>query len=151
MKQKDGYWIDNENNAWNAQWYSKADAIVQSRSLQHCNDCVNCKACIHCSGCTNCNECAYCYGCVYCNNCDCCSRAKSCSACHYCVHCSYCKACAHNENCTGVIGSDHAENQTSTEMSVMSMLNSTVNINLAVIQYKSAGRLSLCDAPDACL
>lgn len=82
MKLIDGWWIDNNNNKWLAEWYSKKEAKELSKSLIDCKDCVGCSHCINCSKCIESHVCINCLECVDCFSCTIC---VACVNCHYCL------------------------------------------------------------------
>lgn len=105
------YYIDNNNNKWNTNKWTKSEAIALSKSLidcENCLDCYDCENCDDCKYCNNCKDCRYCINCVNCINCgkcngcnDCnrCSRCKGCINCKNCRNCRACNDCNACENC----------------------------------------------------
>lgn len=57
-----GYWVDENNNKWDAVYYTKEEAEKYSKTLVNCRDCENCEDCINCVGCRDCIRCANCIG-----------------------------------------------------------------------------------------
>lgn len=51
MKRVDDWWIDENNNKWNAHLYTKDDAENYSKTLINCIDCDNCDNCVNCYNC----------------------------------------------------------------------------------------------------
>ena len=45
MKNIYGYWIDENNNRWDEEKYTKLQAMANSKSLVDCTDCTNCRDC----------------------------------------------------------------------------------------------------------
>ena len=94
MKNTRWYWVDENNNGWSKERYSKEKAEELSKTLvncANCNDCTNCRNCIDCIGCSYCRDCISCGGCSYCRNC------YNCNDCTNCIHCS--KGCRNCRNC----------------------------------------------------
>ena len=60
MKNSNGYWIDENNNQWNENIYSKDEAIKWSKTLNNCTDCTYCTDCTGCTDCTDCKVCRNC-------------------------------------------------------------------------------------------
>ena len=89
MRKENGYWIDENNNKWNCDFYSEKKAEEKSKTLINCRDC---------SGCSDCSYCSDCSGCSYCRDCSGCSGCSGCSYCSYCSDCSYCSGCS---GCSG--------------------------------------------------
>jgi len=65
MEKEHGYWIDENNNSWDANQYTEEQATKYSKSLVSCYDCINCKNCKKCGLCLDCKDCRYCTGCEY--------------------------------------------------------------------------------------
>lgn len=84
MKKINGYWIDENNNKWDCNFYSEEKAIELSKTLIYCDNCFNCSYC---------SSCRYCHYCHYCDYCRDCSGCNDCNICHSCHHCSYCIGC----------------------------------------------------------
>ena len=75
-------YVDENNNRWNADFYTEQEAQTFSKTLVDCKDCynsahlVNCVNCIECVNCNDCIDCEYCSGCDACSSCiDCHSSA----------------------------------------------------------------------------
>ena len=69
MKQEDGFYVDENNNKWNAKSYTKEQAETCSKSLINCINCINCSDCRYCSDCINCSDCSNCINCSDCRYC----------------------------------------------------------------------------------
>lgn len=105
------YWVDDNENKWNAIRTSEGDAEHCSKTLVYCVRCIDCSYCINCKDCidcTNCTECSCCYSCnkcifcIECDNCDSCCGCRiceSCTACHQCIYCYVCYFCLLCEYC----------------------------------------------------
>ena len=50
IKLEKGYYVDNNNNKWNAKAYNENEALQHSKGLINCFDCVDC---INCDTCDN--------------------------------------------------------------------------------------------------
>lgn len=48
MKQINGYWVDENNNRWDCELYSKAEAERYSKTLIDCTECTDCNNCYNC-------------------------------------------------------------------------------------------------------
>lgn len=109
------YYIDGNNNKWNAIYYSYNEAKKLSLSLidctnctncincQDCKNCINCQDCTNCINCTDCAECiicANCTGCTDCANCTNCTNCATCIDCTNCIKCTNCKKCLNCAKCT---------------------------------------------------
>lgn len=94
IKELNNYWIDENNNTWNKNRYTKEKATVYSKTLVNCYNCRDCHDCSFCRDCNGCDNCSYCYD--YCYDCYDCS---SCNFCHNCSNCSYCSNCSNCSNC----------------------------------------------------
>jgi len=60
MKKENGWFIDDNNNKWDADFETSESAEIKSKSLVNCSDCSNCSNCRYCSNCSNCSDCRYC-------------------------------------------------------------------------------------------
>ena len=60
MKNIYGYWIDENNNRWDEEKYTKLQAMANSKSLVDCTDCTNCRYCTDCTDCRDCRDCTNC-------------------------------------------------------------------------------------------
>jgi len=49
MKEQNGYYVDENNNRWDCNLYSKEQAKRYSESLINCSDCSDCSHCSRCS------------------------------------------------------------------------------------------------------
>ena len=78
MRKIKSRWVDDNNNTWSSQEYSKDKAEKLSASLINCIGCHDCKDCHDCSYCSYCSECHDCHDCSYC---------RECSECHDCRDC----------------------------------------------------------------
>ena len=76
MELIDGFYVDSNNNKWDAQKFSESSAKQESELLVNCKGCIDCR---ECSDCENCVNCEYCKKCVRCRDC-----------CH-CMECNNCK------------------------------------------------------------
>lgn len=88
LKETPVCWIDDNNNKWSKDKFTKEEAQRCSAGLHQCVDCVDCEDCHFCSGCGNCVSCYYCSasnGCVNCAHCSYCFRL---SGGNYAVNCS---------------------------------------------------------------
>ena len=68
LKLEKGYYVDNNNNKWNAKAYNENEALQHSKGLINCFDCVDCINCKDCRACINCIDCINCVDCDYCIN-----------------------------------------------------------------------------------
>ena len=102
MNKINNFYVDKNNNRWDADIYTKKEAMTYSESLVNCSDCHNChncRNCSYCSYCHNCSECRNCSDCSYCGNCSDCSNCGNCSYCSNCRDCSNCHNCRDCSNC----------------------------------------------------
>lgn len=53
MKKIDNKWVDENNNSWNCDYYSKQKAEKLSKTMIGCSDCSDCSYCSHCSNCSD--------------------------------------------------------------------------------------------------
>lgn len=87
------YWIDRNDNKWNADKFTLEEAIEYSKSLVNCHSCTDCIECQNCSNCVDCKGCFNCYLCEDCVNCEDCSQSESlmdCDSCNKCYNlCNY--------------------------------------------------------------
>ncbi|MGI7118565.1 hypothetical protein ACNGEM_08215 [Campylobacter coli] len=88
MKLIDGYYVDSNNNKWNACRYTEEQAIKVSNSLIDCYDCVDCENCFECIDCKDCEDC------IDCKDCEDCIRCEFCSNCDFCIDCAECEYCS---------------------------------------------------------
>lgn len=58
MKKVNNYYVDDNNNKWNNEFYTEEQAIKNSKSLTKCFNCVNCSDCHSCSYCHSCSDCS---------------------------------------------------------------------------------------------
>lgn len=111
MKRINNFWLDENNNKWDADIYTEEKAIKASKTLTacynctDCNNCTRCLNCIKCDDCTDCRDCKWCTNCRYCsycarstncldcNICWCCDKCISCFTCRNCARCSECMDC----------------------------------------------------------
>ena len=49
MKKINNYWVDKNNNRWDASNHTKKQAQAESKSLVNCSNCINCSYCSDCS------------------------------------------------------------------------------------------------------
>lgn len=75
--------VDENNNKWSVDLYSKLEAQKASETL------VNCANCYNCSNLVNCVNCIECWGCNDCRNCEYCSWCDFCDSCVDCHHSVY--------------------------------------------------------------
>ena len=61
MKQINDYWVDENNNRWDCELYTEAEAERCSKTLIDCTECTDC---INCNNCNNCDYCDNCYNCT---------------------------------------------------------------------------------------
>ena len=59
MKLMDGYYIDSNNNKWDASRYTEEQAREASESLVFCKDCLNCFNCVACYKCYETGKCVF--------------------------------------------------------------------------------------------
>lgn len=85
MNKINNFYVDENNNRWDADIYTKSDAQTCSESLVSCH---NCRDCHNCSYCRDCHNCHYCRNCSDCRNCSNCSNCHNCRNCYYCHNCS---------------------------------------------------------------
>lgn len=57
MIKKENYWIDDFNNKWDSQIYTKEQAKKFSSTLSSCENCINCSDCSSCRYCRYCSSC----------------------------------------------------------------------------------------------
>lgn len=105
------YWIDENDNKWNAIRTSEGDAEHFSETLVNCTKCTDCQYCINCisceacENCIDCNSCYGCYRCIFCHYCEecegCfyCQICEDCTECHQCLYCYDCRKCFSCEYC----------------------------------------------------
>lgn len=74
MKNINGYWVDENNNRWDADLYTEEQAAKLSQTMI---DCKYCKNCLDCNGCTNCLDCKCCTNCLDCKSCKSCKEYDS--------------------------------------------------------------------------
>ncbi|HUU89387.1 MAG TPA: hypothetical protein VMX17_16765 [Candidatus Glassbacteria bacterium] len=113
MKLKNGFYVDENNNRWDSDRYTKEHAEQKSKSLNNCSDCSDCSYCYNCSdcsgcyGCSNCSNCSGCSDCSYCSDCSCCSGCSCCSNCSNCSNCSHCSDCYNCSDCSDCSDCSH--------------------------------------------
>lgn len=61
IKKEGSYFVDENNNKWNADYFSKETAEKLSNTLVNCTDCSKCSYRSDCSKCFNCSNCSYCF------------------------------------------------------------------------------------------
>lgn len=109
--------MDENNNSWDVDVYTKADALKLSRTMINCQNCQNCRDCRYCQNCLDCQASRYCQACRNCQNCqasrhcrDCrnmvncqaCRQSRqlrNCHNCQACLNCQNCQGCRHCRNC----------------------------------------------------
>ena len=99
MKQINGYWVDENNNRWDIEFYTEEAAEKCSKSLVDCENCINCNNCRYCYDCSDCGYSCYCYNCYDCDNCDNCRNCRNCRDCYDCRYCNDCRNCRNCRNC----------------------------------------------------
>ena len=65
---KNGGYYDDNNNRWDADIYTEAQAENFSKTLTNCSDCSGCRYCSDCSGCSDCSDCSSCSDCSDCSD-----------------------------------------------------------------------------------
>lgn len=128
------YYIDNNNNKWNTNKWTKDEAIALSKSLidcencldcydcencddcKYCNNCKDCRYCINCENCIKCGKCNGCSDCNKCSRCKGCKNCKNCRACNNCNNCNECEDCANCENCDELQGYTNLKNNNCEEV-----------------------------------
>ena len=115
MHENEKYYIDGNGNAWSKDKCLLTDAMVSSRTLDGCENCIDCD---HCENCIDCDHCEDCMDCVRCFNCehlrdceDCnlctdsqdCLKCCECESCTDCRNCNKCKRCEYSDNLKGVM------------------------------------------------
>lgn len=99
LKLINGYYIDENNNEWDALLYTLEEATEASDGLSGCIYCTNCHSCNYCSSCKACKGCSYCSSCKDCNFCHYCKDCNSCYACRDCNSCNDCTDCGYCADC----------------------------------------------------
>jgi len=79
MKEINRFWVDNNNNYWDAEHFTEEEAEWHSKSLLGCYNCKNCVSCVDCVSCVRCVNCISCKKCVDCNT---------------CIYCIFCTGCS---------------------------------------------------------
>lgn len=90
------YWVDENNNWWSKENYTKEQAEKALESLvdcYHCIDCVDCWYCFQCIRCDGCDNCMLCTASKSCNACMQCYKCTKCEDCHSMCDCKNCKGC----------------------------------------------------------
>lgn len=90
MQLINGYWVDDNNNRWNCDFYDEDEAKKYSDNLTNCHDCWNCEGCRDCEDCWGCRDCEDCEGCWNCRDCEDC---RGCRDCEDCWNCEDCRGC----------------------------------------------------------
>lgn len=88
--ERDGMFIDSNDNAWSGEKYTKEEAERESATLINCFKCLDCCDCVNCNGCINCEACQSCFVCHDCVRCKYCKKCRECDACELCCECEYC-------------------------------------------------------------
>ena len=96
-----GYLYDKNNNSWELDCLSIAEAIRLSETLVDCQNCRNCENCRNCKDCRGCYSCQDCKGCWHCFDCKGCRNCEDCDGCRECNECRNCKNCNECEDCYG--------------------------------------------------
>ena len=86
LKLENGYYVDNNNNKWNAKAYNENEALQHSKGLVNCFDCVDCINCKDCRACINCFECVDCVDCDTCDNTKHSKLSNHLSDCEFCIN-----------------------------------------------------------------
>lgn len=89
------WWIDENDNKWNINDFSKENAEFYSETLFNCQDCVDSWDLEDCVSCTECDNC------ISCDNCHKSSYLTECSDCIDCaelVNCRHCFKCQCRRN-----------------------------------------------------
>ena len=60
MNKINNFYVDENNNRWDADIYTKSYAQTCSESLVNCHNCHNCGYCSDCNGCSKCHNCSDC-------------------------------------------------------------------------------------------
>ena len=124
ITEKDGFWVDENNNKWDKKFFTKDKSKVYSETMMGCSGCINCHSCHYCVDCSNSshlircvdceschqcencqnlensNHCRQCYDSKECFNCDDCTYCISCHKCHFCKHCKTCHQCVNCYKCS---------------------------------------------------
>jgi len=66
MKKDEYFYIDKNNNKFNVEKFSEAEAEAASKTLINCYNCYNCYDCENCNGCKHCKHCKHCENCENC-------------------------------------------------------------------------------------
>lgn len=86
------WWIDENDNKWNINDFSKENAEFYSETLfncQHCVDSWNLKHCISCIECSDCTDCDNCYKSSYLIECSDCVECTHLNDSSHCFRCHY--------------------------------------------------------------
>jgi hypothetical protein len=103
MRKVNGYWVDENYNAWDCKLFTEEQANEESFKLTNCHKCINCTDCDRCDGCFDCHSCAGCNNCIGCSNCNGCVYCffcDNCGYCHFCKECISAFAFKHQTRCT---------------------------------------------------
>ena len=76
MKKVNNRWVDDNNNSWDCDLFSKEKALQFSKTMISCIGCINCSDCSYCSDCSGCSDCINCSGCSGCSDCSGCRDKK---------------------------------------------------------------------------
>jgi hypothetical protein len=96
MKERGGFWVDENGNRWECATHTKEKAREMSASLKNCSNCVDCYKCSYCN---SCNSCAFLVD------------SNSCLLCFKCNNCLNCKTCWFCTNCINIEGGHNLENK----------------------------------------
>lgn len=100
---------DKNNNSWELDCLSIAEAIRLSGTLVDCQNCRNCENCRNCKDCYGCEDCKNCGGCSDCQNCQNCVKCEECCGCDDCKECWDCKSCFDCKGCRHCIECEDCE------------------------------------------
>jgi hypothetical protein len=99
LKETEQFWVDENNNKWAKNLYTKEQAEKWSETLIDCVSCINCEDCSFCRNCVDCVDCSCCDGCDGCKGCSWCNKCISCENCEHCFDCYDCVACIGCRDC----------------------------------------------------
>lgn len=110
IRQEKDWWVDENNNKWNAVRYSKERA--EQAALINCKDCIDCFSCVECIKCVNCTHCYKCVECIKCDFCKAVVKGKDTKFSHHCndvinvIYSSQIHSCRFVQHSYDVKGSD---------------------------------------------
>lgn len=85
------WWIDENNNKWNIDDFSKENAEFCSNTLHNCQHCVDSWNLVDCVSCTKCDNCTSCDNCLKSSYLTECSDCIDCAELVNCRHCFRCQ------------------------------------------------------------